>query len=95
MNPLRRLTSNYLVINKNRQFEVNICGRLTDNNKCIGNTTATICDITDVNNPKVYAVGNYTNDKLVYDPESRNLKLIQHERSTKKSLYSKIHFYSI
>lgn len=80
MNPLRRI-NNYLVENHNRRFEVNICGRLNDNNKCGGNIT-TICDITDITNPKVYAVG-FRNDELYFDTESDRLKLIQHERATK------------
>ncbi|XP_060841059.1 cation-independent mannose-6-phosphate receptor [Rhopalosiphum padi] len=82
LNPLRRLTNNYLVENQNRKFELNICGRLTDNNKCGGNIT-TICDITDIRNPKVYAVGKYANDELLYDTNSKSLKLIQHERASK------------
>lgn len=83
MNPLRRLTTNYLVVNQNRQFELNICGRLTDGNKCGGNIT-TICDITDIRNATTYAVGKYANDQLLYDVESKNLKLIQYEKATKK-----------
>ncbi|KAF0758761.1 cation-independent mannose-6-phosphate receptor [Aphis craccivora] len=83
LNPLRRLTNNYLVENQNRRFELNICGRLTDHNKCGGNIT-TICDITDITNPKVYAVGKYANDELLYDKNSKSLKLIQHEKATKK-----------
>lgn len=90
MNPLRRLTNNYLVENKNRKFELNICGRLTDNNKCGGNIT-TICDITDIRNPKIYAVGKHSNDELLYDTDSNVLKLIQHQKASKnKSLYSEI-----
>lgn len=88
MNPLRRLTGNYLVENQNRRFEINICGRLTDNNKCGGNIT-TICDVTDVKNPKVYAVGNSKKDEIFFDSESKTLKLIQHERATGKSKYHK------
>ncbi|XP_025206725.1 cation-independent mannose-6-phosphate receptor isoform X2 [Melanaphis sacchari] len=83
LNPLRRLTNNYLVENQNRRFELNICGRLTDNNKCGGNIT-TICDITDIRNPKVYAVGKHANDELLFDTNSKNLKLIQHEKATRK-----------
>lgn len=92
MNPLRRLSNNYVIENQNRKFELNICGRLTDNNKCGGNIT-TICDITNITNPRVYAVGKYGNDALLYDTDSKSLKLIQHEKATKtKSLYSKINF---
>ncbi|XP_060881160.1 cation-independent mannose-6-phosphate receptor isoform X2 [Metopolophium dirhodum] len=91
LNPLRRLTINYLVENQNRQFELNICGRLTDNNKCGGNIT-TICDITDIRNPKVYAVGKYANDQLLYDTDSKSLKLIQHEKATKKKKGRRIEF---
>lgn len=84
LNPLRRWAGNYLVRNQNRQFEMNICGRLTNNNKCGGNIT-TICDITDVANSTIYAVGIMKNNKEIthYDIESRNLKLIQRERSKK------------
>lgn len=90
MNPLRRLTMNYLVKNQSRKFELNICGRLTNNNKCGGNIT-TICDITDIRNPKVYAVGSRANDKLLYVTDSKILKLIQYEKAARKrSLYSKI-----
>lgn len=62
---------------------MNICGRLTNNNKCGGNIT-TICDITDVANSTIYAVGIMKNNKeiIMYD-ERRNLKLIQRERSKK------------
>lgn len=85
MSPLRRhLTTNYLVENQNRRFEVNICGRLTDINKCGGNIT-TICDVTDEMNAKIYAVGCNKNDKLFFDNGSRNLKLIQYERSTSRN----------
>lgn len=82
MNPLRRLTNNYLVENQNRRFEINICGRLNNNNTCGGNIT-TICDVTDVKNAKIYAVGS-KDDKLIYDTKNRSLKLIQHERATKR-----------
>lgn len=86
MSPLRRLTTNYLVENQNRRFEINICGRLNNNNTCRGNIT-TICDITDVTNPKVYAVGS-KNDQIIYDTKSQSLTLIQHERASKnKSLF--------
>lgn len=71
-----------MVVSQNRRFEVNICGRLTDNSKCNGKMT-TVCDITNVSDPKVYAVG-YKNDKLTFDSESRSLKLIQYEIATKK-----------
>lgn len=83
MSPLRRHLTNYLVENQNRRFEINICGRLTDNNKCGGNIT-TICDVTDESSTKVYAVGYNKNDQLLFDNESRNLKLIQHEKATSK-----------
>jgi hypothetical protein len=72
-----------LVENQNRRFEINICGRLTSNNKCGGNIT-TICDVTDEMKPKVYAVG-HKNDKLLFDNESKHLKLIQHELTSQKS----------
>lgn len=80
-----------MVENHNRRFEVNICGRLNYNNTCGGNIT-TICDVTDVtdamnsNKSKIYAVGYSKNDKLTYDTKSQSLKLIQHERTSKKSL---------
>lgn len=78
MSPLRRLTSNYQVKNKNRHFELNICGRLMDTNNCNGRGT-TICDITNKTNPEVFAVGYSTNDNLLFDTrESQSLKLIQH-----------------
>lgn len=77
---MRRIT-NYIVEDHNRRFELNICGRLNDNNKCGGNIT-TICDVTDDLNPKVYAVG-LSNDKFYFDIETKRLKLIQHERATK------------
>lgn len=89
LSPLRCLINNYVVENQNRRFEVNICGRLTDNSKCHGNKT-TICDITDVKYPQVYAVG-YKYDELTFDSESRSLKLIQYEiASKKKSLLTEI-----
>lgn len=81
LNPLRRLIDNYVVEKENRRFEVNICGRLTDNSKCDGHIT-TICDITDVNKPQIYAVG-YKDDKLTFMSESRSLKLIQYDLATK------------
>jgi len=74
-----------VVENQNRRFEVNICGRL-NKNKCGGNIT-TICDISDIMKPEVYAVGNRKNDQLNFDSESRSLKLIQHQR-VKKSLFA-------
>lgn len=79
MNPLRRLTGNYLVVNQNRRFEMNICGYLAES-KCFGNIT-TICDISN-SSPKVYAVGS-TNNFIVFDTITRNLKLVQHERINK------------
>lgn len=85
MRPLRRSTSNYLVRDQNRHFEVNICGRLIDNNKCGGNIT-TICDITNATNPINYAVGINKNDEMIFDIESGNLKLIQYKKKSKKSL---------
>ncbi|VVC44230.1 Hypothetical protein CINCED_3A025444 [Cinara cedri] len=81
-NRLRRLTTNYYVENKNRHFEVNICGRLTYSSKCKGNTT-TICDITNLNDPKVFAVGYSINDKLIFDDKSKHFKLIQYEKAVK------------
>lgn len=91
LNPLRRLTNNYVVENQNRRFEFNICGRL-NKNKCEdkeGNIT-TICDITDIKKPKVYAVENRKNNQLYFDSESRSLKLIQ--GVFKKSLFAKTKF---
>ncbi|XP_050439703.1 cation-independent mannose-6-phosphate receptor-like isoform X2 [Adelges cooleyi] len=82
LNLLRRTSSNYLVENHGRRFELNICGRLVDNNKCGGNIT-TICDITDVNKPTVYAVSHSYNSELLYDESTKILKLIQHERATR------------
>lgn len=63
---------------------MNICGRLTSNIKCGVNIT-TICDVTDEMHPKVYAVGSKKNDKLIFDNESKNFKLIQYEKSTSKN----------
>jgi len=83
---------NYLVKDQSRQFELNICGRLTDNNKCGGNIT-TICDITNIRDPKVYAVGSHAYSQLLYDIDTKILKLIQYEKAVKnKSLYTKISF---
>lgn len=67
-----------MVESQNHRFEINICGRLNDNNKCGGNIT-TVCDITDVTYPKVYAVG-YKTDQLSFDAKNRSLKLVQYEK---------------
>lgn len=75
-----------MVENHNRRFEVNICGRLVDNNKCGGNIT-TICDVM---SSKVYAVGCYKNDKLIFDFKTKSLKLIQHEKVSRTSLLRQI-----
>lgn len=82
MNPLRRLTNNYLVENHNRSFEINICGYLTYNNKC-GGVIATVCDVTNGIKPMIYAVGQI-NDKPVFDTESKNIILKMYEKTTKK-----------
>lgn len=80
-----------MVENQHRRFEINICGRLADNNSCGGNIT-TVCDVTDIYRPRVYAVGYSKNDQLFYDSESKHLKLIQHQRATRKSSYAKTAF---
>lgn len=87
LNPLRRLINNYVVENRTRRFEVNICGRLTDKNKC-GDIMTTICDITNVSYPQVYPLG-YINEKPIFVSESRSVKLIQYEKA-KKSLFTEI-----
>lgn len=77
-----------MVENQNHRFEINICGRLTDNNKCnkYGNNITTVCDITNATNPKVFAVGT-KDDKLFFDAESRSLNLIQHQKANTLSKY--------
>lgn len=74
-----------MVENQNRRFEVNICGRLNNNNNsCSGNIT-TICDITNVSLPKIYAEGYSKNDQLLYDASSKSVKLIQRDKKNKSS----------
>lgn len=85
MNPLRRLISNYQVENQNRHFELNICGSLIDNYNCTSNIT-TVCEITNINSPKVIAVGDSKNDKLVFDIQSQYIKLIQHDKLKRKGI---------
>ncbi|XP_050535949.1 cation-independent mannose-6-phosphate receptor isoform X3 [Daktulosphaira vitifoliae] len=89
LNSLRRIKENYLVENDGRRFQLNICGRLLNGNKCGGNIT-TICDISDENASKVFAVGHYSNSDIVYDEINNNLKLIQHERISKRKKNKRI-----